>query len=110
MPLLRPFRLIIECDRRPDLTTWLGLPLTVTEPPRTCPAPNHRCSGNRRRLVHVTGPLGSWVEAAWPLGEPFEPGFDLLSSPWPGLSSSPGLCSSGGLTQSSSSYCWPAAL
>src|SRR3954468_4439217 len=113
MPLFMRRRSIIACDRRPDLTTWLGLPLTVTDPPRTWPAPNHRCSGKRRRLVQVTGPLGSVGEAAWPLrGWPFE--FDLSSFPWPGLSSSAGgLFSSGGLTQSSSSsssYCWSAAL
>src|SRR3954454_722451 len=114
MPLFRRRRSIIECDRRPDRTTWLGLPLMVTEPPRTRPAPNHRRSGKRRRLVQVTGPFGSAVEAAWPLGDAlFEP-FDLLSSPLPGLSSfAGGLLSSGGLTQSSSSsssYCWSAAL
>src|SRR5436190_111418 len=106
MPLLRPFRSTIACDRWPDLTTWLGLPSTVTAPPRTCPAPNQRCSGKRRRLVQVTGPFGV-LEAACPLGDwPFEPESDFLSSP--GLWSSPGLSSSfGGLTQSSSSssYC-----
>src|SRR4051794_10007116 len=115
MPLFRRRRSIIECDRWPDRTTWLGLPLMVTEPPRTRPAPNHRRSGKRRRLVQVTGPFGSAVEAAWPLGDAlFDPGFDLLSSPLPGLSSfAGGLLSSGGLTQSSSSsssYCWSAAL
>src|SRR4051812_29502695 len=98
-----PRRSIIECDRRPDLTTWLDWPVTVTDPPRTRPAPNHRRSANRRWLVQVRGGSGRADDAAWPVGEACSFGLLPLSSPLPGLSSpAGGLLFSGGLTQSSS--------